>query len=114
MQRSDEELCDFLEGFLTENRRNLFRKVLEQRTRHITVAVEDVYQQHNASAVIRSCDCFGVQEMHVIEKRNQFQVSKGMAMGAEKWVDLEVHSGVDDCIGALRAKGYRIVATTTT
>jgi len=58
----DQELLLYLQSFLTERRRDLFKKVLDERTLHITVAVEDVYQLHNTSAVIRSCDAFGIQE----------------------------------------------------
>ncbi|MEM9023085.1 MAG: TrmH family RNA methyltransferase, partial [Bacteroidota bacterium] len=62
-----EALSQRIESYLTANRRERIRTVIGQRTRHITVAVEDVFQEHNASAVIRTCDCFGIQEMHVIE-----------------------------------------------
>ena len=63
----DRDLLEHLEGYLTERRKGLFTKVLAQRTRHFTVAVEDVYQMHNTSAVLRSCDVFGIQDVHVIE-----------------------------------------------
>ncbi|MFO7719314.1 MAG: TrmH family RNA methyltransferase, partial [Gillisia sp.] len=66
----DPGLIDFLESFLTPKRKSLFEKVVNSRTNHFTVATEDVYQLHNTSAVMRSCDVFGIQNIHVIEERN--------------------------------------------
>ncbi len=107
----DQELLSYLQGFLTERRRHLFKKVLSERTLHITVAVEDVYQLHNTSAVIRSCDAFGIQELHVIEEVNVKRIDREIAMGAQKWVDVQRHQSTKACIQRLREKGYRIVAT---
>lgn len=108
----DKQLFDYLEDFLTPRRKELFDKILEDRTRHFTVVAEDVYQLHNASAVMRSCEVFGIQDMYAIEKRNLNQVDKEIAMGAQKWVNLHRYSNTQDCIDALRADGYQIVATT--
>jgi len=107
----DQELLSYLQGFLTERRRHLFKKVLSERTLHITVAVEDVYQLHNTSALIRSCDAFGIQELHVIEEVNVKRIDREIAMGAQKWVDVQRHQSTKACIQRLREKGYRIVAT---
>lgn len=108
----DDKLLDYLQSFLTERRRALFDTVLAERTRHITVAVEDVYQLHNTSAVIRSCESFGVQELHVIEEVNAKRIDREIAMGAQKWVDVHRHTSTKACLTALKAQGYRIVATT--
>lgn len=108
----DHKLLEYLQSFLTERRRSLFDAVLEGRTRHITVAVEDVYQLHNTSAVIRSCESFGVQDLHVIEEINAKRIDREIAMGAQKWVDVHRHTNTKDCINTLKARGYRIVATT--
>jgi len=86
--------------------------VLSQRTKHFTVATEDVYQLHNTSAVIRSCDVFGIQEVNIIEERNAKRIDREIAMGAQKWVDLNRYHSVTDCIKDLRKNGYRIVAAT--
>lgn len=107
----DQELLTYLQSFLTERRIHLFDKVLKERTQHFTVAVEDVYQLHNTSAVMRSCESFGVQELHVIEEVNAKQIDSEIAMGAQKWVDIYRHSSAIDCISSLKEKGYRIVAT---
>lgn len=105
------DLISYLENFLTPQRRNLFEKVIEQRTNHFTVVTEDVYQLHNTSAVIRSCDVFGVQNIHVIEEKNSRKLDREIAMGAQKWVSLNRHHSSKDCIKLLREKGYQIVAT---
>lgn len=108
----DQDLLHHLEGYLTENRRNKFRKVLAQRTKHFTVAIEDVYQLHNTSAVIRSCDVFGIQDVNIIEEQNTKRIDREIAMGAQKWIDLNRYNSVKSCITDLKQKGYQIVATT--
>lgn len=108
----DLKLLEHLESFLSDNRRERFTNVLQQRTKHFTVATEDVYQLHNTSAVIRSCDVFGIQEIHVVEERNSKTIDREIAMGAQKWVDINRFNSVKDCITNLKGKGYQIVATT--
>lgn len=108
----DEALLEYLEGFLTENRKESFLKVLQNRTNHFTVVAEDVYQMHNASAVMRSCEVFGIQNMSVIEQRFGKRIDKQIAMGAQKWVDITPFDSVTQCIDTLKSKGYQIIATT--
>jgi len=108
----DLQLLEHLETYLTEHRKERFSDVLSQRTKHFTVATEDVYQLHNTSAVIRSCDVFGIQEVNIVEERNSKRIDKEIAMGAQKWVDLNRYHKVKDCITDLKQKGYQIVATT--
>jgi tRNA (guanosine-2'-O-)-methyltransferase len=105
------ELISFLEDLLTPERKALFNKVVAQRTNHFTVVTEDVYQLHNTSAVIRSCDVFGVQNIHVIEERNLKKIDREIAMGAQKWVTLNRHTSSTACIDELKSQGYQIVAT---
>ncbi|WP_303315961.1 RNA methyltransferase [Flavivirga abyssicola] len=108
----DLKLLEHLETYLTEHRKARFDKVLSQRTKYYTVATEDVYQLHNTSAVIRSCDVFGIQEVNIVEERNSKRIDREIAMGAQKWVDLNRYQTVNDCISDLKEKGYQIVATT--
>ncbi|WNH07835.1 TrmH family RNA methyltransferase [Thalassobellus suaedae] len=108
----DLKLLEHLETYLTDSRKDKFLKVLQQRTKHFTVATEDVYQLHNTSAVMRSCDVFGIQEVNIIEEQNSKQIDREIAMGAQKWVDLNRYTHVKDCISDLKQKGYQIVATT--
>jgi tRNA (guanosine-2'-O-)-methyltransferase len=108
----DLQLLEYLETYLTQHRKERFETVLAQRTKHFTVAVEDVYQLHNTSAVIRSCDVFGIQEVNIIEERNRKRIDREIAMGAQKWVDLNRYNTSKACIDDLKRKGYRIIATT--
>lgn len=109
--KTDPALLEYLESLLTPRRRMLFQKVLEQRTNHFTVVTQDVYQLHNTSAVIRSCDVFGIQNVHVVEEVNLKKIDREIAMGAQKWVDINRYNTTDDCISKLRKMNYRIVAT---
>lgn len=108
----DTKLLTYLESFLTPRRLELYHKVLAQRTNYFTVAIEDVYQLHNTSAVIRSCDVFGIQNVHVVEEINQKRIDREIAMGAQKWVDIHRHNSTSDCLKLLKQKGFQIVATT--
>ncbi len=108
----DQKLLDYLEGFITPERKARFLDILEERTNYITVAIEDVYQMHNTSAVVRSCDVFGVQQAHLIESKFGKRLDKDIAMGAQQWVDIYRYKTTTDCIDSLRQKGYKIVATT--
>jgi len=108
----DQELLTYLESYLTPRRIALFDKVLAERTNHFTVATEDVYQLHNTSAVIRSCDVFGVQNVHITEERNVRKIDREIAMGAQKWVNVNRYHTVEDSVNTLKDKGYQIIATT--
>ncbi|WP_089666843.1 RNA methyltransferase [Gramella sp. MAR_2010_147] len=107
----EQKILDYLQGYLTPRRKALFEQVLAQRTDYLTVVAQDVYQLHNTSAVVRSCDVFGIQNIHVIEERIPRRIDKEIAMGAQKWVDINRYSSTTDCVKSLRAKGYQIVAT---
>ncbi len=109
------ELINFLQDFVTENRVNTFDKVLDERTRYITIALEDIYQSQNASAVLRTSDCFGIQDVNIIENRNQYTINPDVALGASQWLTLNKYNSKEnntlDAIQNLKNKGYRIVAT---
>nr|WP_243436127.1 RNA methyltransferase [Acanthopleuribacter pedis] len=118
MQRLDlvAELTDYFAGFISENKKNLFQQAAAERTRHVTVVMEDIADPHDASAVIRSCECYGVQDFHVITRRRKFTVAPGVAVGASKWVDLYKHAEQDDaspCLTELKKAGYRVVGLST-
>lgn len=109
---NNKALLEYLEGFITENRREGFKRVLQNRTKHFTVAMEDVYQLHNTSAVMRSCEVFGIQELNVIEQKFGKRIDKEIALGAQKWVDVNRFATIQTCIDDLKGKGYQIIATT--
>jgi tRNA (guanosine-2'-O-)-methyltransferase len=108
----DLNYLEFLENILTDNRKERFEKVLAHRTNHFTVAMEDIFQLHNTSAVMRSCEVFGVQELNVVEEKYGKSIDKEIAMGAQKWVDVNRFESISSCIESLKSKGYQIIATT--
>jgi len=108
-------LVEYLSGFITENRLKRFGKIIQHRTRHLTVVLEDIYQPHNAAAVLRSCDCFGIQDVHVIENQNKFEANPDVELGSAKWITMIKHNEKEentaDCIASLKKNGYKIVVT---
>ncbi|MFC2097606.1 TrmH family RNA methyltransferase [Bacteroidota bacterium] len=111
-----EDLVKYLSKFITEKRLNTFYEVIKHRTRYITVVLEDIYQPHNASAVLRSCDCFGIQDIHIIENDNKYRLNPDVALGSSKWINLIKHNELSNnslsAIQLLKKSGYRIIATT--
>jgi len=107
-----------LDGFydiISEHKIELFDRVASERTKHITLCIENIFQEHNASAVLRTCDCFGIQELHVIEKNNEFAINRDIALGAGRWIDVYNYGSEnpsEDCMNLLKNQGYKIVATT--
>lgn len=112
---SIEACLDVLTPLLTDKRKERFETVLDGRTRHIAMVLEDVFQGRNSSAVMRSADGFGLQDMHLIEKRNSWSKNKSVSKGASSWLTLhryqDENSAVTDCVTALKNKDYRVVAT---
>jgi tRNA (guanosine-2'-O-)-methyltransferase len=112
---ADPRLIEFLSQFVTDARRNRMEAALAQRTRYLTVALEDIYQSHNASAVLRSCDGLGIQDVHVIENRNPYKVNPDVALGTSQWLTIHTYrDGQHNTRAAfdeMRRRGYRVVAT---
>lgn len=110
------ELRNYLRQFISQQRISTINRVLSKRTRHATFVLEDIYQSHNASAVLRSCEINGILDVHIIENYNIFSPSKNVTMGASKWLNLYKYNNTENntlhCIQNLKQKGYRIVATT--
>ena len=115
MNSRDKALLDFLYQFITDERKERFEEVLAYRTRHITVVLEDIFQPHNASAVLRSCDLNGVQDIHIIENNYTFDINPDVVMGSTKWLDIHRYNELDfntpTVIDHLKSQGYQIVAT---
>ncbi|MBI9038989.1 MAG: RNA methyltransferase [Bacteroidales bacterium] len=110
-----EELLSYLSGFITENKSNKFEKIIKDRTRYLTVVLEDIFQPHNASAILRTCDCFGIQDVHIIENKNKYDVNPDVALGSSKWLTLIKHNDNEEntleALNKLKKQGYKIVAT---
>jgi tRNA (guanosine-2'-O-)-methyltransferase len=109
-------LIDYLSQFATERRVQLFRDVAANRTRYITPVLENIYQPQNASAVLRTCDCLGIQDVHIIEEKNRYKLNPDVELGSAQWLNLirynEPANNTETAIARLKADGYRIVATT--
>jgi tRNA (guanosine-2'-O-)-methyltransferase len=110
-----EALLQYLRQYMTEERSIRFQEVLKFRTRHFTLAVEDVFKERNASAIVRTADCFGIQDVHIIENQNEYQISENISKGAEKWVNVNIYdahlNNTGACISDLKNMGYQIIAT---
>ncbi len=110
-------LIQFLSTYVTDHKKALIKEALSRRTQYLTVVLEDIYHPHNASAVVRTCDCFGIQDLYVIEGKHRYEVNPKVVHGASKWVDIykyEQGSGEHNtkkCFEELKSKGYRILAT---
>jgi len=109
-------LSEYLSRFISDHKKEFVERVLDQRTRHITMVLEDIYQSQNASAVIRTCECMGIQDIHIIENESKYMVNRRVLKGSYKWVDLIRHKGklrnnTEVCFEHLRENGYKIAAT---
>lgn len=110
------DLVRFLSQFITEQRYRRFLEIVKYRTRYLSIVLEDIFQPHNASAILRTCDCFGIQDVHIIENRNPYRVSNDVALGSSQWISIQKYSGTEEnstrCLTELKSRGYRLVATT--
>lgn len=110
------DLLQYLSGFVTPERLALFNKILSLRTNYLTIVLEDLYQTQNTSAAVRTADCFGIQNVHVIENKNIFHVNPDVVRGASNWVTVNRYNGLPmntpAAIRKLRDEGYRIVVAT--
>ncbi|MBO5716638.1 MAG: RNA methyltransferase [Alistipes sp.] len=114
-EHSDEwlrERLDYMTQFLTEERREVLRRTLSQRTHYMRIMTENMFHPQNASAIMRHCEAFGIQQIHTVEDRCKFDPSVNIVRGTQKWVDVEHHDTTKEALEALKAEGYRIVATT--
>lgn len=107
-----EKRIEYLSGFMTAERAQRLGQVLEERTRYMTVCLENIYHPQNASALIRHCDAFGVQDIYTIEEICRFRPNKNVVKGTDQWVTLHRSFKTADCLADLRERGYRIIATT--
>ncbi len=107
-------LMEFLAPYVSEHKKTLVEEVLSKRTRHVTVVLENIYHSHNASAVVRSCDCFGVQDVHVIEGHNEYNINPYVVRGSAKWISIYKYPQQENnksAFAQLKQKGYRLVGT---
>lgn len=111
------QLIEYLRDFTTEQRWQKINSVLDNRMNYLTVILEDLHKPHNANAVLRSCDGFGIQDVHIIENENEFDTSGPVSIGAHQWLTLHRYNeagsdNIKHCFDTLRGQGYQIIATT--
>ncbi len=111
------KLTAYLGNYVSDHKKLLIDQILAFRTRFITIVLEDIYHPQNASAAIRTCDCFGVQDVHIIENKNKYEINPKVVLGASKWVDTIHHNQDPDhnttsTLQTLKNNGYKIVGTT--
>lgn len=108
-------LVSYLKSFLGQERLQRMEDVLSNRTEYLTVVLEDLHYSQNSSAVIRHCDAFGIQSLHVIENRNRFKLKKHAMRGTLKWININFFNGPGNnsqkAVSRLKGEGYRIIAT---
>ncbi|HEY5825306.1 MAG TPA: RNA methyltransferase, partial [Cyclobacteriaceae bacterium] len=112
----ERKLTEFFGQYITEHKKQLMENVLAERTRHVTIVLEDIYQAQNASAVVRTCECMGLQDIHIIEDESQYSVNTKVVKGSDKWVNLIRYKekGINNagkCFQSLRNAGYKIYVT---
>lgn len=107
-----EERIAYLREFMTEERWETLERVLRMRTRYMTILMENTFHPQNASALVRHCEAFGVQELHTVETRCKFNPNLNIVRGTDKWIELIRHHSTTEALQSLKAEGYRIVATT--
>lgn len=114
--KTEREQLEYLRNFVTDEKNALFDRLIRERTDYVTLVLEDLYQSHNQSAVMRTADCMGIQHVHIIENRNRYDTSSTVSQGAREWLTLHRYRGEKNntpaAIRQLRAEGYRIIATT--
>lgn len=110
-------LVDKLSGWVTEARWSKIKNISQQRTRYATAILEDIRQPHNISAALRSAECFGIQNMHIIEQEYKYDVNPTVSKGAVDWLSvyrykIKENNNTKVCFDSLKSQGYKIYATT--
>jgi tRNA (guanosine-2'-O-)-methyltransferase len=112
MTFTPEEQIEVLREFMLPARKEGVEKVLSQRTQYLTVVLENIYHPQNASAVVRTCECFGIQDIHIIEEKKKYRPNADVVRGASKWLNIQQYHSTSECIKTLKDQGYKIAATT--
>lgn len=97
------------EAFINARRRARIDEVVAGRTRTFTLVLEELGDPHNVAAILRSCEAFGVQDVHIVEHaRHGFRINPKISQGCDKWLDLHFHKSVAACFAALKADGFTV------
>jgi tRNA (guanosine-2'-O-)-methyltransferase len=114
MNDQERKLLHHLSRFVSDHKKQFIDNVLSNRTRRVTVVLEDIYQSQNASAVVRTCECLGLQDIHIVENTAQYQINVRVLKGSNKWLDMYRYrdKGINNserCFEHLKKEGYRIL-----
>lgn len=113
MTHKETLLADHLAQFVSDHKKNFMDRVLNERTRHVTIVLENIYQSQNASAALRTCECMGVQDVHIIENTAKYDINIRVLKGSDKWLNLVRYrnkqiNNTETCFKNLRENGYKI------
>ncbi|PCJ52601.1 MAG: RNA methyltransferase [Planctomycetota bacterium] len=100
-----------IDEMISEERAKTFRKILKKRNNQLTIVVENCHDPHNATAIIRSCDAFGVDTVHIITDKHSFKINNRVSKGTHNYVNIEIHKNINDTYKALKAQDYTILAS---
>jgi tRNA (guanosine-2'-O-)-methyltransferase len=114
MKPHEDQLFQHFSQFVSDHKKEFIGKVLSQRTRYLTVVLENIYQSQNASAVLRTCECMGIQDVHIIENTAKYQLNIRVLKGADKWLTIERYrskgiNNTETCFKKLKSQGYKIL-----
>lgn len=104
-------IAEALQDLVRPERREKLKRAIDARLRAVTAVMDAPHDPHNGAAVLRSCDAFGLQAMHVVERKVGFLAAKPVARGSERWVDVNTYDAVDAAVNHLRDDGYELIAT---
>jgi tRNA (guanosine-2'-O-)-methyltransferase len=116
MDSQTRKTTEHFSQYISDHKKQFIEKVLGERTRHITLVLEDIHQSQNASAVVRTCECLGLQDIHIIEEESKYSVNKRVLKGSNKWIDfyrykMRGFNNTEICFRKLRELGYHILVT---
>ncbi|MDR0603423.1 MAG: RNA methyltransferase [Bacteroidales bacterium] len=115
MQPNKQEIINYLKDFASSERYNRIQDIVRKRTRHITIVVENLFQSHNISAILRTAECLGIQDVHIIENNFEYTINKQVSLGAQKWLSVYHYNHLTNntvsCLQTIKEKGYKIIAT---
>lgn len=112
---SERQVLEHLAQFITDHKKQGIERVLANRTKHLSVVLEDIFQSQNASAVIRTCECMGLQEVHIVENITKYSINPRVLKGSNKWMNIRKHASRKEdntiaCVSHLKDNGYSILA----